>query len=132
MSTTIRRLTSATQGTPLQEIVNEGACEDHGAHLAIVDSREHHVLVTRDNIATPGAMPDFRWHISISRQRALPTWRDFAEIVHEIRPGVPFVLGIPPRSWWINVHEFTLHAFETKDGNLIDQWRAEGAGHTPT
>lgn len=78
---------------------------------------------------TPG---DTRWHVSITTQTRVPSWDEIANALHELRPGVPFVLGVPPRSWWMNVHENCLHAWETKDQGLIDQWRAERQGHTPT
>jgi hypothetical protein len=87
-----------------------------------------HALVSREEIV-PG---DSRWHISLSAEKRLPRWNELAEAVHDLRPGVPFCIGIPPKSWWINVHEFVLHAYEIKDDNLVGQWRFEGRGDTPT
>jgi hypothetical protein len=52
--------------------------------------------------------------------------------LHALRPGVPFVLGIPPRSWWMNIHPHVLHAWETRDWLLIDQWRANRRGDAPS
>lgn len=88
-------------------------------------------FVTREDIGGSAA-PDERWHISISSAERVPTWGEVATIVHDLRPGVPFVMGIPPKSWWINIHKYTLHAFETKDDNLIEQWRFEGRGDRPS
>lgn len=75
---------------------------------------------------------DHRWHISITGQTAVPPWSVLTVIAHDLRPGVPFVIGLPPKSWWINVHENCLHLYETKDENLIEQWRFERRGDTPT
>jgi hypothetical protein len=78
-----------------------------------------HVLVSREEWR-PG---DERWHISISGPGRVPTWSEIAETCHELRPGVPFVLGVPPRSMWMNVHKDVLHALETKDDAMLEQWR---------
>lgn len=84
-----------------------------------------HVLTSREEWQ-PG---DERWHVSISALERVPSWNEIAHTLHALRPGVPFVLGVPPRSWWLNVHPYVLHAWETKDWNLIEQWRANrGAG----
>ena len=75
---------------------------------------------------------DHRWHLSVRHERRVPTWDELAAACHELRPGVVFVLAVPPRSWWINVHEFVLHAWEVRDENLTEMWRAEGRGDEPT
>lgn len=75
--------------------------------------------------------PDMRWHISVSREddmRAgnddVPVWRDFVAIVHHLRPGVPFVIGIPPRNQWMNANPNVLHVYETRDVPMIENWKA--------
>ena len=75
---------------------------------------------------------DRRWHISISRPDRVPSWDEMVSAVHELRPGVVFAIGIPPRSWWINVHEHTLHLWELHDDALVDQWRSERMNHVPS
>jgi hypothetical protein len=45
---------------------------------------------------------------------------------------VPFVVGVPPRSWWMNVHPDVLHLVETRDQALIESWRDERQGHAVT
>lgn len=85
-------------------------------------------LVSRDPIPNGGD----RWHISVTAQGRVPKWAELADCAHELRPGVVFVLGLPPKSWWINVHEYCLHLYETRDQPLIEQWRFEGRGDTPT
>lgn len=123
---------SQTAGPGLAEAQRAGFLTDFAAWDARVDyTRRYHVLRSRDNIGT-GALPDWRWHISVSGEKDVPRWRDLVAIGHELRPGVCFVVGCPPKSWWINVHEHCLHLYETKDENLIAQWRAEGQGHAPS
>ena len=92
------------------------------------DDVEYRAVVSRDEIG----VADERWHLSISGQDDVPPWRVMATIGHDLRPGVPMAMGLPPRSWWINVHPHTLHMWELHDENLIAQWRAERSGHTPT
>ena len=87
-----------------------------------------HVLTSREEWV-PG---DVRWHVSISAEGRVPTWNEITEALHNLRPGVPFVLGVPPRSWWLNVHPYVLHAWETKDQPLLGQWRANRRGDTPS
>jgi hypothetical protein len=78
-----------------------------------------------------------RWHVSIrygdpGHNGRVPLWDELVTAAHELRPGVPFVLGIPPRSWWMNVHPHVLHIWETFDQDLIEQWREERQGDAPT
>jgi hypothetical protein len=77
-------------------------------------------LVNREPTGRGG---DPRWHVSVSAQNRVPTWEEMVETVHALRPGVPFVLGIPPRSWWLNVHPHVLHAWETFDAELVEEWK---------
>ena len=90
-------------------------------------------LVSRDEIADD----DLRWHVSLrygnpGQDGRIPTWDELVEAAHALRPGVPFSLGIPPRSWWMSVHPHVLHLVETRDPHLVEQWRAERQGHTPS
>jgi hypothetical protein len=87
-----------------------------------------HVLTSREEWA-PG---DERWHLSISAPERVPTWNEITEAIHALRPGVPMVLGVPPRSWWMNLHPYVLHAWECKDWNLIAEWRANRTHQAPT
>ena len=98
------------------------------AQRAFVRGMEFHVLTSRDEIEDG----DVRWHLSISGERNVPPWDVMVAIAHEARPGVCFVIGVPPRSWWMNVHPHVLHLWELKDGPLLDQWKAEAQGHVPS
>lgn len=80
----------------------------------------------------PVAKDDFRWHISVSTDIRVPRWEELVTAAHDLRPGVPFAIGVPPRSWWINVHPHTLHLWELHDEYLIAQWRHESRGDKPT
>lgn len=80
---------------------------------------------------------DIRWHISVrygdpGRDGRVPTWEELVQTAHELRPGVVFVVGVPPRSWWMNVHPNVLHLHETRDELLINQYRANAAGMVPS
>jgi hypothetical protein len=88
------------------------------------------VLLTRDPLGPEGIDP--RWHLSVAGQTHLPPWDVVVAIAHDVRPGVPFVIGVPPRSWWINVHPHCLHLWECRDLNLIDCWRDERMGMVPS
>jgi hypothetical protein len=87
-----------------------------------------HCLLSREEWR-PG---DERWHISISTSTRVPVWGEIAETCHELRPGVPFVLGVPPRSLWMNVHPYVLHMWETKDDAMLEQWRLNAIGDRPS
>jgi hypothetical protein len=90
-----------------------------------LNGQRYCVLLSRD--VFPDGDP--RWHISVSNEAHLqrghdvPVWRDFVAIVHQMRPGVPFVLGIPPSNMWMNKNPNVLHALEVKDEALIREWR---------
>lgn len=85
-------------------------------------------LVGRESIADG----DPRWHISIRAHGRVPSWDELVDAAHELRPGVVFCMPMPPRSWWINVHEHVLHLWEIRDANLERQWEGERLGQVPT
>lgn len=82
------------------------------------------------------ARGDRRWHISLryeDRGRGrVPTWAELVQAAHDLRPGVPFAVGVPPRSYWLNVHPDVLHLWELHDESLLAQWRAERQGQRPS
>jgi hypothetical protein len=85
----------------------------------------------------PYANEDWRWHLSIrygdpGLDGRIPTWEELVNTAHELRPGVPFVIGIPPRSWWMSVHPHVLHIVETKDEAMVEMWRNNARGDRPT
>ena len=80
----------------------------------------------------PVVKDDWRWHISISCPDRVPSWREMSSAVHELRPGVVFVIGIPPKSWWTNLHPHTLHAWEVQDPHLVEEWRRNARGDKPS
>lgn len=91
--------------------------------------RKFSVLLTRDELQ-PG---DERWHLSIAGvDGKVPDWDDIAALAHRLRPGVTFAIGVPPKSWWLNIHPGCLHLWELRDRALEDQWRAERRGDTPS
>lgn len=86
-------------------------------------------IVTRDRLRGD---PLPRWHISVSHRDRVPTWEEMAEAAHELRPGVPLAIGVPPRSWWVNVHDHVLHLVELRDEPLVASWRDERRGDRPS
>lgn len=89
-----------------------------------------HALIGREPLAPPDG--DFRWHLSLSTDIRVPRWEELVTAAHDLRPGVPFAIGVPPKSWWINVHPHTLHLWEVRDDNLVNQWKREARGDKPT
>lgn len=110
----------------------EGVVAPHGGDRmwGTLNGSTYCVLISRD----PVGEGDLRWHISVSNEAHLqaghdvPVWRDFVAIVHQLRPGVPFVVGIPPRHMWMNKNPNVLHAVEVRDEGLIAEWRRNAAG----
>jgi len=81
--------------------------------------------------------PDMRWHISVrfgdpGMDGRIPTWGELVQTAHELRPGVCFVIGIPPKSWWMNVHPHVLHLHETRDQALVEEYRRNALGSVPS
>jgi hypothetical protein len=106
---------------------------DNGAFsVEIFRSEQEHVIILAREPIGPRSLVDLRWHISMSHADRLPEWSELVEVAHVLRPGVVFCIGVPPKSWWMNVHEFTLHLWELKDDNLIGEYRANARGHRPT
>jgi hypothetical protein len=81
--------------------------------------------------------PDVRWHISVrygnpGENGRIPTWEEVVQTAHDLRPGICFAIGIPPRSWWMNVHPHVLHLYEIRDEALVASWRNQRMAHAPT
>jgi hypothetical protein len=76
--------------------------------------------------------PNPRWHISVSAPDDVPEWSLLVRAAHDLRPGVVFCVGVPPRSMWMNVHPNVLHLYELRDEPLIATYRDNAKGHTPT
>lgn len=103
-----------------------------------IDGELHQALLSRDEVP-PGN--ESRWHISLSKAEHLedpdchdvPTWRDLVAVVHQLRPGVTFAVGIPPRNMWMNHNPNVLHAWEIRDPGLEEAFRvnAEAVKGTP-
>lgn len=79
-----------------------------------------------------GTTDDVRWHISVSGAGRLATWDEMVHAAHHLRPGVPFCIGIPPQTWWMNHHPYVLHLWQTKDEGLVSEWRLNARGDRPT
>lgn len=119
---------------PMVNLAPDDPMQFQGAYMVNHEGRTFSAFLTRDDVTTgTNRLPDWRWHLSIAgRDHKVPGWDTIAAVAHELRPGVPMVLGVPPKSWWINVHPGTLHLYETKDENMIASWRAQRRGDRPT
>jgi hypothetical protein len=85
----------------------------------------------------PVADDDWRWHISVRYgdpgiNGRIPTWEEMVNAAHELRPGVCFVIAVPPRSWWMNVHPDVLHLHEVHDPALVEEWRRNAMDSVPS
>ncbi len=70
-----------------------------------------------------------RWHMSIAHPDRLPSWDELKEAWTQVVPGDRyFVLPLPPPRYWLNVHHFCLHLWETNDRWLIAQMIFEATG----
>lgn len=78
------------------------------------------------------ASSPMRWHISVAGTQDVPSWREMVACAHQLRPGVVFVIGVPPRSWWMNCHPHTLHLWQTGDLPLIQEFQANARNDEPT
>jgi hypothetical protein len=56
---------------------------------------------------------DDGWHLSISRTDRLPSWEELRDARYELVPdGVTMAMLLPPRSQYVNVHDYCLHLYE--------------------
>ncbi len=81
-----------------------------------------------------GGLPTspLRWHISLRGPGRIPTWGETVEVAHQLRPGVPSAIGVPPCSLWLNLHPHVLRLWEVADDALLEEWRVNARGDTPT
>ncbi len=53
------------------------------------------------------------WHLSISRPERLPIWEEVRDARYELVPDeATMALLLPPRSEYVNVHDFCLQMYE--------------------
>jgi hypothetical protein len=114
----------------LARSLDASGCTDAKVYDAEIDGRAYSVILSRDPLGEK--RDDVRWHLSVAGQEDVPQWSHLVELAHRLRPGVCFVVGVPPRSWWINLHPHVLHLWETKDADLEAQWRSERLAQKPT
>lgn len=96
--------------------------KEYARSIRLFTMGECRIMVSRDPFG-PG---DLRWHISISCERRNPTWEELKHVQNTLKPGVFFCVPMPPREYWINIHEHTYHLEEVKDAASIRQWSGEG------
>lgn len=65
-----------------------------------------------------------RWHISVSLPDRYPNWDEIKEARYKFIPNDVFmIMGLPPKEYFINVHENCFHLWEMKDQHLIEIMR---------
>jgi hypothetical protein len=63
------------------------------------------------------------WHLSISRTDKLPTWEEVRDARYALVPdSATMALLLPPRSEYVNVHEYCLQLYEIP-GEYIEQYQ---------
>lgn len=81
-----------------------------------------HIIVSRQRAG---------WHLSISRENRLPTWEEVRDARYELIPdGATMALLLPPRSEYVNVHEFCLQMYEIP-GEYIERHQDRLVGEEP-
>jgi hypothetical protein len=61
------------------------------------------------------------WHLSITHPRHLPSWEDVRDARYAFIPDdVTMALLLPPRSEYVNVHEFCLQMYEIPSEYIED------------
>lgn len=56
------------------------------------------------------------WHMSISRTDRLPTYDELKDARYHFLSDVKYIVQIfPPKSDFVNVHQFCLHLWEPKE-----------------
>ena len=111
-----------------------GIAQLHPAHLMsprVYVNGELRAILARENCGGADTDP-LRWHLSVSHARRVPTWAELRDACHDLRPGVTFSIGIPPRSMWLNEHDFCIHMWETIDPALYEEYRTNARGDEPT
>lgn len=73
------------------------------------------------------AQENGRWHLSISHPWRLPTWAEVNAARDALIPAdVWLCQPMPPREYWVNVHQYCLHLWEIRDRPLLEQWAFDG------
>ena len=64
------------------------------------------------------------WHMSISHPRRLPTWEEGRDARYQLIPNeAVMAMLLPPKSEYVNVHEFCLQLYEIPASYLDEQDR---------
>lgn len=65
-----------------------------------------------------------RHHVSLSHRKRLPTWNE-VKIVREALcdPDKFYAMVLPPKQYYLNVHEYCFHLWEVKAEDETNIWR---------
>lgn len=68
------------------------------------------------------------WHMSISHHRVNPTWEEIRDARYALIPDdVTMAMLLPPKSEYVNVHEYCFHLHEVEGENKMNSRILGGA-----
>jgi len=60
-----------------------------------------------------GPNGELRWHLSVAHNKRNPTWEEIRDLRYLLVPDdVTMAMFLPPRSQYINLHNFCFHLYE--------------------
>lgn len=66
-------------------------------------------------------------HLSVSKRKQCPNWLEFAQVKDLFLGKESLAIQVlPPRSEWVNDHEFCLHLYECLDERPVPDFRKLG------
>lgn len=126
-------LQPATKWARLEHRIQVPECIHLGTYAETRDVRALRAIVTIDLLDAWGSGT---WlHVSVSRERVLPTWSDLVRAREALGYGDRlFVQLLPPRSHWLNYAGHVLHLWHRLDAATVptplwDQVGADGEGY---
>lgn len=61
------------------------------------------------------------WHMSISHHRQNPTWEEIRDARYALIPDdVTMAMILPPKSEYVNIHEFCFHLHQIEGGEKMN------------
>ena len=68
------------------------------------------IIITKD---PDKDFPDGAWHLSISTENALPSYKEMKKARYKLLPDKIYMAEIfPPQNEFVNLHQFTRHLFQ--------------------
>lgn len=107
------------QGMPARALDGNDLLINFGAFVQ-PKSDPLRALVSVDLYELDGVMDGHWLHLSISRERRLPTWADLCTARDQLGyTDRLFVQLLPPASAWLNMHSYCLHLWSRLDAVTV-------------